>query len=214
MNHGPNDHFTATFTLTMDRDSAWTRLVEHPIDAGAGETRYWLPGFDGAATVTGEEPTWSVHLVKDDEPCAGTQIVVTLDDAEIGTRVTVVQSAFGDWMPPHYDMMAIGWRHIVADLETYLATGVHAGRHLRPWGDLGADIEPAAGGLRISGVRDETLAHRLGLVDDDVLLVLAGAPVSSRDDLVTAIRVLDGRTGEVEAEWIRNGVARRAVAAL
>lgn len=214
MSHTPKDRFKATFTLNMDRDSAWKRLVEHPLDHSDGKARYWLPGFDCAATVTSEEPTRSLRLTKDDEPCVGTNIVVTLDDAETGTRVTIVQSGFGDWMPPHYDMMAIGWRHIVSDLETYLATGVHAGRHLRPWGDLGADVEPAAGGLRISGVRDETLANRLGLVDGDLLLALAGAPVSNCDDLVTALRVLDGRTGEIEAEWVRNGAARRAATAL
>lgn len=214
MSHDPEDHFKATFTLNVDRDLAWERLVEHPLETTDGEARYWLPGFDCGATVASEQHAQSLRLTKDDEPCVGTHIVVTLDDADTGTRVTVVQSGFGDWMPPHYNMMAIGWRHIVSDLKTYLATGVHAGRHLRPWGDLGADVEPAAGGLRISGVRDETLAHRLGLVSDDLLLALAGAPVSNCDDLVTTLRVLDGRTGEIEAEWIRGGTAQKAVAAL
>ena len=49
--------------------------------------------------------------------------------------------------------MSVGWRYIVADLQTYLATGVHARRHLRPWGDLGAEATAIDGGVSIDGVR-------------------------------------------------------------
>src|SRR5690606_31481995 len=146
-----------------------------------------------------------------DEPCAGTDIVVTLEDAA-GTRITVVQSGFGDWLADLRDVMAVRWRHIVADLQTYLGTGVHARRHLRAWGDLGARARLGDGGLRISEVRDGTLAGRLGLQDGDLLVWLAGAPVASHDDLATILRVLDGRQGPVEAEWVRGGSLVTAVA--
>jgi len=79
----------------------------------------------------------------------------TVAEQDAGTRLH----------PPLYDVMAVGWRHIVADLETYLATGAHARRHLRPWGDLGADVTAAYGGLRVSGVRTDTLADRPGQVE-------------------------------------------------
>jgi hypothetical protein len=206
------DRFEATFVLAIDRATAWKRLTEHPVDSPSGDARYWLPGFDSSATVTEQVEGTELRVTKDDEPCAGTDIVVTLTDADTGTRITVVQSRFGDWMPPHYDMLAVGWRHIVADLETYLSTGAHASRHLRPWGDLGAEVIPTAGGLHVAGVRPGTLADRIGLRDDDLLVVLAGAPVSGYDDLVTVLRVLDGRAGEVGAEWVRDGVVRKAVA--
>ena len=87
-------------------------------------------------------------MTKDDEPCAGTDIVVTLEDEDTGTRVHVTQS-FGDWLPTRYEIMSVGWRYIVADLQTYLATGVHARRHLRPWGDLGAEATAIDGGVSI-----------------------------------------------------------------
>jgi len=206
------DHFEATFVLSIDRATAWTRLTEHPIESPSGADRYWLPGFDSAVTATEQESGTELRVTKDDEPCAGTDIVVTLDVTDTGTRITVVQSRFGDWMPPLYDTMAVGWRHIVADLQTYLCTGAHARRHFRPWFDLGADVTATAGGLRISNVRADTLAHRLGLHDDDLLVVLAGAPVSGHDDLVTVLRVLDHRPGEIEAEWVRDGSVRTAVA--
>jgi hypothetical protein len=206
------DHFEATFVLRIDRSVAWERLTEHPLEVAAERDRYWLPGFDSTVTVTEQDPGKQLRVTKDDEPCAGTEIVVTLSDSDTGTSITVVQSRFGDWMPPRYDMIAVGWRHIVADLQTYLCTGVHAGRHFRPWGDLGADVTPTAGGLRINGLRSDTLADRLGLRDDDLLVVLGGAPVSSHDDLITVLRVLDARPGEVQAEWVRDGTAVAGVA--
>ena len=206
------DHFEATFVIGIDRGTAWKRLTEHPVEASAGERRYWLPGFDSAATVIEQDEATRLQLTKDDEPCAGTEIVVTLSDSDSGTSITVVQSRFGDWMPERYDMMAIGWRHIVADLQTFLCTGAHPGRHLRPWGDLGADVTPGAGGLEVRQVRPDTLAGRLGLHDDDLLVVLAGAPVSSHADLVTVLRVLMDRPGPVAAEWVRNGALQSAVA--
>jgi hypothetical protein len=199
------DHFEATFVLQVDRATAWSRLTEH-LSATGG----WLPGFDAQASVDAREDGARLVATKDDEPCAGTEIVVTLADADGGTLITVVQSRFGDWLAAHYGVMAVGWRHIVADLETYLATGVHARRHLRPWGDLGADVTPAAGGLRLGPVRAGSLADRLGLYADDLLVVLAGAPVSSYDDLLTVLRVVGDRVDEVSAEWVRGGTLQQA----
>jgi hypothetical protein len=201
------DHFEATFVLRVDRETAWARLTEYLAGSGG-----WLPGFDAQTTVTARDDGAELRVTKDDEPCAGTEIVVSLTDAEAGTCITVVQSRFGDWLADHYGVMAVGWRHIVADLETYLATGVHARRHLRPWGDLGADVTPVDGGLRVGPVRAGSLADRVGLHHDDLLVVLAGAPVSSYDDLLTVLRVLDGRAGEVTAEWVRSGELQHATA--
>ena len=51
----------------------------------------------------------------------------------------------------------------------------------------------------------------LGLRDDDLLVVLAGAPVSTYDDLVTVLRVLGTLPGEVRAEWVRDGVLQTSL---
>jgi hypothetical protein len=198
-----SDRFEATFVVRTDPGTAWSRLTERPVDSDES-TRLWLPGFDSSATVTACEEGTELQATKDDEPCAGTNIVVQLVDHELGTQITVVQSGFGDWMPPLYDVMAVGWRHIVADLATYLHTGVHAQRHLRPWGDLGADATADAGGLRIHNIRPDTIAEQLSLQDDDLLVVLAGAPVCGQDDLETVLRVLDLHTGDITAEVVRN----------
>ena len=90
---------------------------------------------------------------------------------------------------------------------------MHARRHLRAWGDLGADVTPVDGGLRLRHVRDGSLAGRLGLLDGDLLVVLGGAPVSGHDDLLTVLRVLGDRPGgDVSAEWVRAGQLMAATA--
>jgi hypothetical protein len=203
-----HDRFEATFRLRTDRDTAWRRLTAD--DAGSGETGHlWLPGFDSQVTVVDAHPPERLRATKDDEPCAGTDILLTLHDEDTGTCVHVAQSRFGDWLPARYDLMSVGWRYIVADLHTYLATGVHARRHLRPWGDLGADVTAVDGGIEVEGVRQDTLARRLGLTDGDLLVTLAGAPVASLDDLVTILRVVD-TSARPDAEWIRSGALMTA----
>lgn len=198
------DRFEATFVLAVDRTTAWTRLAHQP--------DRWLPGFDSAVTIIERSEGERLHVTKDDEPCAGTDILVTLEDSGTGTRITVVQWGFGDGLAAAYDLMAVGWRHIISDLQTFLATGAHARRHLRGWGDLGADVDAADGGLRIVAVRPGSVAERLGLRTGDLLVVLAGAPVSTHDDLVTVLRVIRTLTGEIRAEWVRDGTVHKAKA--
>ena len=194
--------FEATFRLRIDPNHAWRRLAGDT--SGLEGEHVWLPGFDSLVTVVESVPPHRLRGTKDEEPCAGTDIVVTLEDDDTGTRVHVVQSRFGDWMPAHYELMAVGWRFIVADLHTYLATGAHARRHLRPWGDLGAGCTAVDGGMRIHDIRRDGLAGALGLTENDLLVSLAGAPVASVDDLVTVLRIVDSASG-TDAEWIRDG---------
>lgn len=200
------DRFEATFRLRVDRVTAWQRLTSRPLnqDENPDHDQLWLPGFDSAATVIDADPPDRLQATKDDQPCAGTDIVVTLTDEDTGTRIHVVQSRFGDQLPAPRDLMAIGWRHIVADLHTFLATGAHAHRHLRPWGDLGATATARDGGLLVEGIRPGGLADRVGLTDGDLLTVLAGAPVSAPADLDTILRVVDPGTTP-PAEWVRDG---------
>lgn len=198
------DRFEATFRVRLDRASVWQRLTNHP-DKTEHDEHLWLPGFDAQVTLAEIEPPHRLRGTKDDEPCAGTDIAITLEDDDTGTRIHVVQSRFGDWLPKRYGMMTVGWRYIVADLHTYLATGAHPRRHHRPWGDLGADATAADGGLHIHHVRDGGLAERLGMADGDLLVVLNGAPVASLDDLSTILRVLTVNPQPSDAQWIRSG---------
>ncbi len=199
-----DESFQATFRLRIDRPTAWQRLTANRLDPADGRDRLWLPGFDSTATVVDADPPTQLHATKDDEPCAGTDVIVTLTDDATGTRIRVVQSRFGDRLPAPRDLMDIGWRLIAADLHTYLATGVHPGRHLRPWGDLGATTTVLDGGLGLTDVRPGGLADRIGLVDGDLLVGLCGAPITSHTDLHSALRAIDA-SSQPTAEWIRDG---------
>ena len=198
------DGFEATFRVRMTPEEAWARLTAGR-DEGRLDDHLWLPGFDARATVVEADPPHRLQATKDDEPCAGTDIAVTLEEDGTGTRIRIVQSRFGAWLDARYEMMSIGWKYIVADLQAVLATGVHARRHFLPWGDLGAAVSARDGGVHVGRVREGALAARLGMADGDLLVALAGAPVASCDDLVTVLRVLASGERPVTAEWIREG---------
>lgn len=206
--------FEDTFSVPVDLSTAWERLTSRRLDDG----RLWLPGFDGAVDVKvmeiGDDPDEGparLEAVKSDDPCAGTEIVVRLDDraAEHHTRLFVSQSNFGESFPTMRDVLEVGWAHIMADLHTYLTTGVHAARHFRRWGDIGAETHPADGGVLIGDVAAGGLADRLGLAEGDVLVTICDTPVSSMHNLATILRVLTNLEIEddrIDAEWIRDGV--------
>lgn len=219
------DRFDSRFVIDAPIDEVWKRLTTFsgtpyegdPGDpADIGPDQLWLPGFDASATVLTSEAPTRLAARKDHDPCGGTSIEFGLgaDGSGTGVPSTVVpstvvsvsQAEFGDWLDPMYEIIGVGWRHIVADIEAYLTFGVHPSRHVRPWGDIGADISPAPGGVRIGTVHPGGLAAELELADGDVLVVLAGAPISAIDDLVTALRVLIRAEYSVDAEWIRDGV--------
>src|SRR5262249_51633007 len=83
--HMTADRFEATFTVSVEREVAWQRLTDDLDDKG------WLPGFDATVAVVDTDDTRQLHATKTDEPCAGTDIVVTLEDDSTGTRIHVVQ---------------------------------------------------------------------------------------------------------------------------
>ncbi len=214
------DRFDSRFTVDAQVAAVWERLTtfdgtqyeDDPGDPGdLREDQLWLPGFDASATLLASDAPSSLVVRKDHDPCGGTLIEFRLGADGPGTAapqtvVSVSQAEFADWLDSMYEIIGVGWRHIVADIEAYLTFGVHPSRHLRPWGDFGADMSPAPGGVRVGAVRPGGLADELALVEGDVLVVLAGAPISSVDDLITVLRVLIRAEFSADAEWIRDGV--------
>jgi hypothetical protein len=214
------DRFDSRLRVDAPVEAVWERLTTFagtpfegdPGDpADLGPDQLWLPGFDASATVLTSEAPALLVARKDHDPCGGTRIEFslaaesTVSSTISSTVVDVSQSEFGEWLGAMYEIIGVGWRHIVADIEAYLTFGVHPSRHLRPWGDLGADVSVAPGGVRVGAVRPDGLAAELRLVEGDVLVVLGGAPISSIDDLITVLRVLIRAEHSVDAEWIRGG---------
>jgi hypothetical protein len=188
------DRFETTFSIAASPDVVWKRL-----DQRDGEGHWLLPAFEGLGEEIDVETGSRLHVRKVTEPCAGSEIVIVLEHEASGTKVTVSQSGFPAWFATAADAFAIGWRHIVADLALYLDRGVRGGRHARRWATLGCSLRETTGGLEVIETMPGTLADKIGLVAGDIVLTVGGAPIVTRAELETMMRVSGG--GEVEVEW-------------
>jgi len=201
------DGFEATFVVHAPTEVVWERL------SGRKGDLWRLPSFEGLGEEIHVEPGQQLHVRKVTEPCAGTEIVITLEHEESGTKVTVVQSGFGAMWTFAADALEVGWRHILADLALYLERGLHGARHMRRWGNFGCVFDNTEFGLQVVSTMGDSLAHRVGLAPGDIVIAVAGAPVVTRAELESIMRVLPaGET--VEVEWIRGHEKLEAKAAV
>jgi len=197
------DRFETTFSISASPDVVWKRLDERD-----GDGHWVLPGFAGLGEEIEVEPGSRLHVRKVTEPCAGSEIVVVLEHEPSGTKVTVSQSGFPAWFAFATDAFAIGWRHIVADLALYLDTGVRGERHARAWAMLGCSLRETTPGLEVIEVMPDTLAAKIGLAPGDVLLTVGGAPIVTRTELETIMRIAGGT--DIEVEWAHGDEHRTA----
>ena len=189
-----DDRFETVFTVAASPETVWRRLDERD-----EEGRWWLPGFEAPGEEIEVERGARLHVRKVTEPCAGSEIVIVLEHEGTGTKVTVAQSGFPAWFAFAADAFAIGWRHIVADLALYLGCGVRGERHARAWATLGCSLRETLPGLEVGEVMAGSLAERVGLAAGDVVLTVAGAPIVTRSELETVMRLAGGT--EVEVTW-------------
>lgn len=230
MSPSPHHHqieggFESTLEIGVDLLAGWERLMARPVG-----DHLWLAGFDASVEVLAQEPPspdgeGHAELVarKVEDPCGGTRIVVHLDDhaAPAHSRLVVSQTEFGFPFEPMRELLDVGWRHIVADLQTFLATGVHPARHSRPWVEVGARGRATDGGVALDRVVPGGLADAVGLRSGDLVVAVCDTPVSSLRDLVAVLRTaqhLGAFVGSevcspaLEFEWIRDGALHRGPA--
>jgi hypothetical protein len=186
-----DDGFEATFLVSTPRDQAWKALREaapanDQLPTG-GPDDWWIPGVEGSGEVLEVVEGERLHVRKTTFPCEGTEIVVTMEDAATGTRITVAQYGFDSFgkMRPVFEL---GWWAIRADLYVFFEHGVSAGRHLSPWNGIGCDTNESAGGLVVSAVQADSAAARIGLQDGDLLLNVNGSPVLTKRDITVLLR--------------------------
>ena len=209
-----------TFHVELPLATAWERL--RLADAEGHGDRCRIPGFpsfDGkggcAAKVVQREPQRRLLAVKEDAPCAGSQIAIDIAPANAAgwpTRVTVSQSNLPSEMAAMPDEVAAHWRIIVADFRLYLEREAIA--PTMAWaGDLGAATEQTPLGLVLSAVRKDRFADRCGMSEGDLLLTLGGARIRIVEALWAALAAATpGRN--LSATWARGstvqaGTARR-----
>jgi hypothetical protein len=202
------DRFEATFVVSTAPGETWDVLAQ----GRRGDDQWWLPGFVTTAEVLDVDEGKQLQARKTQQPCAGTEIVVTLEASRTGTTVTIVQSGFGAFFEQALDGLSIGWSHIVADFLVYLERGIDGGRHARPWAALGCNVHETATGLVVDNVWGG-FARTAGIEADDLLLTVGGAPILTRRELETVMRVVPAGTA-IEATWAHGRELARATAPL
>lgn len=222
--------FEKTFTLSVPVDKAWEgftdpKLIEVWLTSTV-ENADVRPG--GQIAFTPDEYGQLVWDIVEVEPGrrltyregpgvlpVTTEVTVTFEEAEAGTRVTITQSGFGegvDWQAK-IDGVGLGWDQTLAALDLYLRTGVRLDRFFTFRSDLGFEADEVLAGPLVRTVADGSFAARAGIEPGDIVVRLGDAPIFSRADLWLFTR--EHAAGEeVEVAYARGGELRTGRAAL
>ncbi len=197
-----DDRFEAEFEVDQSIEAVWEKLQQE----GEHEAR-WLsawPRFPGVE-VTGEIvesiPPNSIRANKTSEPCKNSEIAISLESIDTGTRVLVVQSGFPAWVKESLESFVYGGNQIVADLILFIERGVVISRHNMNWAFPGLTCREVPTGLEVTNVLPGTFADKAGLKPNDLLMTLNGAPVFSNNELQALLRLLKNGD-EVTAQWV------------
>ena len=193
-----DDGFEATFVVSTPRAEAWKRLEE------LHDEHWYIPGVEAPAAELECVPESRLRARKTVEPCKDTEIVITFEDADTGTRITFVQTGFGDGFAAMRPWLEAGWWAIRADLFVFFEHGVRLQRHARPWASLGCNVSETGGGLAVSHLADGGFAQQAGMRDGDLIVTLHGSPVVDVRELSVLMRAL--RPGdETRVSYLRDG---------
>ena len=206
------DEFEATFVVELGPAAVWEALTRRTVEGETeGDVHYVLPGFPslvplgimGASCTPLEvEAEHLLRVKKDHHPCAGTEIVVRLEQAETGTRITVVQSGFGPFLDIVGQDTVFGHGHqIMADFRLYIERGLTVPGTV--WGaNLGAQLRHTPVGLEIVSVESGGFAESAGICPGDLLLTLRGIRLHDLGQLWTVLALTEGGNTAV-ATWAR-----------
>ncbi len=202
-----DDGFEVTFVVSTPRERAWSWLKDaRPAVGGLPELRdgqWWIPAVEAPGDELEVEPDRKLRVRKAVHPCRGTEIVIVLEDEESGTRITFVQTGFGDGFEEQRPWLTAGWHAIKHDLVVFFARGVSLGRHATWWSSLGCDVSESDEGLLVGSVRPDGLAAEAGLRTGDLILQVSGAPVLNIRDLSVLLRGPLGTGAATKIRYLR-----------
>ena len=197
------DDYQTTFVVDLAPDEVWDALTRRVLEEepGAdGKKHYVLPGFPSfvsrkdagsSCTLIEEEVGRLLRVKKDDEPCAGTEIVVKLEHAETGTRITIVQSGFGPFLDyAGRDTVFGHGDQIARDFRLFLERGLTVPGTV--WGaGLDAKISQTPVGVKIDSVVDDGFAAGVGMRSGDLLLTFGVIRVHDLQQLWTVLALTE-----------------------
>ena len=208
------DDFEATFVVELAPAEVWEALTRRTVggdaDAEPG-VHYVLPGFPSmtaigvpgaSCTVIEESPEALLRVRKDHHPCQGSEIAVRLEQADTGTRITVVQSGFGAFLDfAGRDTVFAHGHQIVADFRLYLERGLTVPG--TAWGvDLGAKLARTPVGLELESLQPGGFAETAGMAAGDLLLTLRGIRIHDLQQLWT-VQALTEAGSSADVTWAR-----------
>ncbi|SMD17701.1 SRPBCC domain-containing protein [Kibdelosporangium aridum] len=227
MNYGK---YEKTFSLSVPVERAWQAFTD------AKDLEAWLTGTVEETDVRpGGRIAWAADdygqlvwdIVEADPPNklvykegpgilpVETDVTVTFEETDSGTRITVTQAGFGegeDW-GSHLDSVGLGWVQTLAALDLYLRTGVRYDRFFTFQSGLGMMTEDWLAGPVVVSVDDGAFAAKAGIQPGDIILKLGSAPVFGRTDLWLLTR--EHPVGkEIEVVYARGSEVLTARAAL
>lgn len=133
-----------------------------------------------------------------------TEVTVTFQAHEGGTRITVTHAGFGDgaeWVG-QLQGHAHGWSQVLADLVLYLETGVALRRSFTWRSRMGVVTADTPAGVTLARVHGGGAAAAAGLQAGDLLVQLGAAPLFDTADLWLTLAVYQPGE-EVEAVVVR-----------
>ena len=205
--------FKTTFVVEAAPEEVWEALTERTVEAAEGDsaTHYVLAGFPSfeplpvpgaSCTALEVEPERLLRVRKDHQPCQGTEIAIQLEQAETGTRITLVQSGFGDFLKIVGRDVVFGHGYQIArDLQLYLERRVIA-----PPSSFGRSLGLTPGqlpyGVEVHQVSPEGFAATHGIQRGDLLLSVAGIRLHDIQQLNTVTSLIQPGA-DTEVTWVR-----------
>jgi uncharacterized protein YndB with AHSA1/START domain len=214
--------YQRTFTVGVPVERAWAAFAdshersqweacEYDIDPRPGGCVHWtLPGIESNGRVEEVVPLQLLRHRELDGPHTKSEITVTFEQVDDGTRITITHAGFGpteDW-DEWLEGTSLGWNQAIADLYVYLETGVTARRFASEMHSPGMTMHQTDAGLRVRSVEPDNLAAQAGLEVGDLVLTVGGVPIFTIPELWVLMRE-HGAGAKFAIEYVRDGERRR-----
>lgn len=114
-----------------------------------------------------------------------TVVTVTFEAAETGTKVTIVQSGFGDgedWLG-QLESYETGWREGIQDLYLFLRSGLRGNRFFTWQSSFGTTVRDVPAGAEVLRVSPGSFAEQAGMRPGDLFLKVGNASIFAERDI-------------------------------
>jgi uncharacterized protein YndB with AHSA1/START domain len=221
--------FEKTFSLSVPVERAWQAFTDpadlevwltgkvEQADATAGGRVAWVADEYGQLVwdIVSADPPNSLVFRESGILPGESEVTVTFEQADTGTRITVTQAGFGegeDWQS-HLESAGHSWGQTLAALDLYLRTGVRYDRFFTFQSGLGMLTRDELAGPVVQTVDEGCFAAKAGIQPGDIILKLGTAPVFSYADLWLFTRE-HAMGEEIEVTFVHGREIRTAQAAL